>query len=130
MNNISSLLVPVGRLLFSAIFIMSGLNHFSPMMAGYAASMGVPMANIVVPITGIMILLGGISVLLGYKAKLGALLLIVFLVGVTPVMHAFWNIPDQMMRMTQMIMFMKNVSLLGASLMIFHFGSGPYSIKE
>jgi putative oxidoreductase len=77
-----------------------------------------------------MALLGGLSILLGYKARWGALLLIMFLVPVTVMMHNFWAVSDPMAKQMQMIMFMKNVSMLGAALMIMHLGSGPLSLVK
>ena len=55
-------------------------------------------------------------------------LLVLFLVPVTMMMHNFWAVADPMMAMTQQVMFMKNVSMLGAALLIAHFGSGPLSM--
>jgi putative oxidoreductase len=43
-------------------------------------------------------------------------------------MHNFWTVPDLMARQMQMIMFMKNLSMLGGSLLISQFGSGPWSL--
>jgi putative oxidoreductase len=76
------LLVPLGRLLFSAMFIQSGIRHLRQRasMAAYARSMGAPLPDLMVPLTGVMILLGGISVLLGVYARAGAWLLVLFLV--------------------------------------------------
>ena len=118
----------IGRLLFSLIFVMSGLNHFSSGTIGYAASQGVPMANILVPISGVLALVGGLSIMLGFKAKLGAVLIILFLVPVSFALHAFWKETDPMAKQMQMVMFMKNVSILGGALLIAHFGSGPLSL--
>jgi uncharacterized membrane protein YphA (DoxX/SURF4 family) len=67
---------------------------------------------------------------LGYKARWGAVLLIMFLVPVTYMMHNFWAISDPMAKQMQMIMFMKNVSMLGAALMIAYFGTGPLSLDK
>ena len=86
------------------------------------------MAEILVPLSGIIALLGGLSIIFGYKARLGAWLLVVFLVPVTLMMHKFWGLPDAAAANTQQIMFMKNVSMLGAALLIAHFGSGPLSV--
>jgi len=71
---------------------------------------------------------GGLSVALGYRAKLGAWLLVLFLVPVTLAMHNFWTVTDPMMRGMQMALFMKNVSMLGAALLIAYFGAGPVSL--
>ena len=121
-------LAPVGRLFFSLIFLMGSLGHFSPQTIAYAASAGVPLASIAVPISGILSLVGGLSVLLGYRAKIGAWLLVLFLVPVTVMMHNFWSVTDPQMHMMQQISFMKNVGLLGGALLIAYFGAGPVSL--
>lgn len=123
-------LVLVGRLLYSIMFIMAGVSHFSSGTIGYAASQGLPMANLLVPISGIIALLGGLSILLGFRAKWGAWLIVLFLVPVTFKMHAFWSVSDPMMAQMQQIMFMKNMAMLGAALLISHFGSGPFSLDK
>jgi len=85
--------------------------------------------SIVVPVSGILAALGALSILLGYKAKIGGWLIAIFLVGVTP-MHKFWAIPDPMMQQMQMVMFMKNLAMLGGALLISQFGSGPWSLDS
>ncbi len=121
-------LVPLGRFFFVAIFLLSGPRHFATQTIEYARQAGVPAAGIAVPLAGIIALLGGLSILLGYKAKLGAWLLVLFLVPVTVMMHRFWGLSDPHLVMLQQVNFMKNLSMLGAALMIAHFGSGPISI--
>jgi len=120
--------VVLGRLLFAAIFLMAGLGHFSKQEIGYAAAQGVPLASVAVPLSGVLALAGGLSILLGYRAKLGAWLIVLFLVPVTVMMHNFWAVKDPMMAQMQMIMFMKNVAMLGAALLITQFGAGPLSL--
>ena len=119
--------VLLGRLFFSLIFVVAGFNHFSQQTIAYAASQGVPLASIAVPVAGILAIVGGLSILLGYRAKVGAWLIALFLVGVTP-MHNFWAVKDPMMAQIQMIMFMKNISILGGALLISQFGAGPFSL--
>jgi putative oxidoreductase len=120
--------VLLGRFLFGLIFIMSGLNHFSKQEIGFAAAQGVPLASLAVPLSGIMALLGGLSILFGYRARLGAWLIVLFLVPVTFTMHKFWGVADPTTAQIQMIMFMKNISMLGGALLITQFGSGPLSL--
>src|SRR5713101_7834840 len=121
-------IVPLGRFLFALIFVLSGVNNFSRQAIGYAASQGVPLASLLVPLSGILALAGGLSILLGYHARLGAWLLVLFLVPVTAVMHNFWVVKDPMMAQMQQAMFFKNLSLLGGSLLIAYFGAGPLSL--
>lgn len=128
----SSTAAPVvflGRLFFVLIFLMAGFNHFAKPTVAFAASQGVPMASVLVPLSGMIALFGALSILLGYRAKLGAWLIVIFLIGVTP-MHKFWGISDPMMQQMQMVMFMKNISMLGGALMITQFGSGPWSLDN
>ena len=123
-------LVLLGRILYAAIFIMAAPGHFAAGTIGYAASQGVPMASIAVPMSGLIALAGGLSILLGYRAKWGAWLIVLFLAPVTVMMHNFWAMTDPNMAQIQQIMFMKNLSMLGAALMIAHFGSGPLSLDD
>ena len=120
--------VVLGRFLFALIFLMAGANHFNKQTIGYAASQGVPLASIAVPLSGVLAILGGLSILLGYRARLGAWLIVLFLVPVTLMMHKFWTVTDPTTAQIQMVMFMKNVSMLGGALLISHFGAGPFGL--
>jgi len=122
-------LAPAGRVLFSAIFLLAGPNHFRAATIAYAAAQGVPLASVAVPLSGVLAILGGLSVALGYKATWGAWLLVVFLVPVTLMMHRFWGLTDPAAAMMQQVMFMKNLALLGTALLIAAVGSGPLSLK-
>jgi putative oxidoreductase len=123
-----SAVVVLGRFLFALIFLMAGANHFNRQTVGYAASQGVPLAAIAVPLSGVLAIAGGLSILLGYRAKLGAWLIVLFLVPVSFMMHKFWTVTDPMMAQNQMVHFMKNVSMLGGALLISQFGAGPFSL--
>jgi putative oxidoreductase len=127
-QSVSAPVVLLGRLLFALIFVMSGPNHFASQTIAYAASQGVPLASIAVPLSGLIALAGGLSILLGYRAKIGAWLIVLFLAGVTPMLHNFWAVTDPLMHQMQMIMFMKNVSMIGGALLISQFGAGPWSL--
>jgi putative oxidoreductase len=120
-------LVVIGRLFFVLIFLMAGFSHFASQTIAFAASQGVPLASIAVPLSGVLAFLGGLSILFGYRARIGAWLIVIFLIGVTP-MHGFWAVADPMMRQMQMAMFMKNIAMLGAALLITQVGSGPWSL--
>ncbi len=122
--------VLLGRVLFSYIFIVKGLHHFTGESLAHAEHMGVPMPHVLVPASGILTLLGGLSILLGYKARIGAWLLILFLVPITLIMHRFWEVRDGHVVLLQTYCFMKNLSLIGACLMVAYFGSGPFSLSK
>ena len=124
------LIVLLGRVLFSAIFIKSSIMHFSSSTIQYAADHGIPAASFLIPVWGVIGLLGGLSVLLGYQAKAGGWLLVVFLLPITFILHKFCNFQDMGSRMVYHSMFMKNLSMIGAALMITYFGSGPFSLEH
>jgi putative oxidoreductase len=126
----SQLVIPVARFLFALIFIVSGLNHFTSGSVSYAASQGIPMADILVPVSGLMALIGGLSVLLGVHARVGAILLLLFLIPVTVLMHNFWSFSDPEMAQMQMTHFLKNLAMMGGALMVVFYGAGPYSLDN
>ncbi len=121
-------LAPVGRVLFSLIFLLSVPNHFKHETVAYAAAAGVPFADVAVPIAGMFALLGGVSLALGYHARLGGIALLAFLVPVTCYMHKFWGITDPQQHQMQTISFMKNVALMGGAIHFIAMGAGAYSL--
>jgi putative oxidoreductase len=123
-------LVPIGRALFAAIFLLSVPMHFAQGAIDHAAAAGVPLANVLVPLSGVLEAVGALSLLVGYRARWGAVLLAIFLIPVTLAMHKFWGIADPMQAQMQQINFMKNVALLGATCMVMYFGAGPVSLDE
>jgi len=112
----------IGRILFAALFVMSGFGHLTQTdaMAGYAASMGVKPAKPLVVLSGLLIIVGGLMVAAGIWADLGALLLVVFLVPAAFLMHPFWKFDGQQQQM-EMAHFLKDLSLAGAALALFGF---------
>jgi putative oxidoreductase len=123
-------LLIAGRVFFVSIFILTSIDQFSAQSIGYAASKGVPFASILVPFSGIMEIVGALSIILGYRARTGALLLIIFLIPVTLIFHQFWTIQDQMPKQMDMINFFKNLSILGGAFMIAYFGTGELSLDN
>lgn len=115
------LLFLVGRILFGGFFLINGINHLTKtnMLVGYAGSKNVPAAKLAVLVSGLLILAGGAGVVLGVYIKWSLLALILFLVPVSFKMHAFWKITDPMQKMGDQVNFMKNMALLGATLMLY-----------
>ena len=109
----------IGRIIVGGYFLMAAFNHFTNtgMMAGYAQSKGTPAPKLAVQGTGVLLLLGGLSFLLGYHPTIGTGLLILFLLGVTFKIHAFWLVTDPMARMNEQVHFGKNVVMIGFLLM-------------
>lgn len=110
----------LGRVLFGGYFVMASIMHFTKleMMAQYAGSKHVPMPRLATIGTGIMILLGGLGIIVGAYVGYAVLLLSIFLIPTSFVMHNFWKETDQNMKMISMQMFLKNMVMFGAVLMM------------
>jgi uncharacterized membrane protein YphA (DoxX/SURF4 family) len=95
-----------GRVLVAAFFLMSAFNHLtkSAMLAGYAQSKGVPMAQVSTIVTGLMMLAGALSVLTGWHVT-------------AFIMHNYWTVADPMAQMGERINFWKNITIAGALLL-------------
>jgi uncharacterized membrane protein YphA (DoxX/SURF4 family) len=109
----------IGRIIVGGYFLMAAFNHFTKagMMAGYAQSKGTPAPKFAVIGSGVLLLLGGASFVLGYHPTIGTGLLILFLLGVTFRIHAFWLVSDPMGRMNEQAHFGKNIVMIGFLLM-------------
>jgi putative oxidoreductase len=88
------------------------LTHDSLVAA--VAAQSVPFPGFAVGLSTLLLALGGTSIILGLMPRIGLGLIMLFLVPVTFVMHAFWAVPDQAAKSLQLAMFMKNLALLGA----------------
>lgn len=108
----------VGRILFSAIFLFSGLGHFMQLeeMSQYAGSKGVPAPKAMTLVTGIVLLLGGLSILFWTQVLIGSWLLAGFLLLAAVTIHNFWSVEDPEQAQVEMQQFMKNVALAGAAI--------------
>jgi len=109
-----------GRVLYGGFFLLAGIDHFRrvDMMTPYAASKGIPAPRLGVLGSGLLIVLGGLSVLLGVRPTWGVLLLTLFLLPTSFLMHNYWAATDPSVRQLDATNFKKNVALLGAAWML------------
>ncbi len=114
-----NILFLIGRIIAAGFFVMAGIHHFTDLntMAGYAQSKGTPAAKAAVSASGVLLLLGGLSLLLGFHPTVGAVLLVIFLLGVTFKLHDYWTEKEPQAKAAQQVNFMKNLALLGFLLM-------------
>ncbi|MDX2170642.1 MAG: DoxX family membrane protein [Deltaproteobacteria bacterium] len=115
----------VGRLMFTLIFFLSGITHFTG-MADYVRLMpeAIPLRPFWVGISGVVELLGATLIAINRYPRLGAWLIVLFLVPVTIVVHgtAMVSAPDETMRRIQLSFFLKGVTMAGAALLITQLG--------
>lgn len=129
---VSSLASLAGRLMIATIFLMSAVGNKIPKfndVAGYMASAGVPAPQLMLVGAIVFLIVGSLSVITGFKIRIGAGLLLTFLVLATYYFHAFWKFEGQEQQ-TQMIQFMKNLSLMGTMLFLMANGGGRMSLGK
>jgi putative oxidoreductase len=129
--NVSNAAALIGRILLAVIFLKSGWGKIGGFegTAGYMASKGLPMPQVLLVVTILLELGAGFLLVIGYKARWAALLIALWLVPVTLMFHAYWSAPAADV-MNQTNHFLKNVAILGGMLMVFAFGPGRYSLDR
>lgn len=115
-----------GRISLALIFIMSGIGKITDFEGtrAYMSAYGMPLTWFFAIGAIALELGGGISLIAGFLTRLGALALIVFLIPTTLIFHT--DFADKL----QVIMFMKNLAIIGGLLMVFSFGAGKISVDE
>jgi putative oxidoreductase len=122
----------VGRVLISFIFLFDAFDSifYFKDTKETMASYGLSWNQDLLLFGGIFLLLvGGTLVLIGYRSSFGAILLLLYWVPVTFIVHSFWNDPDDIRRF-QSVMFTKNMAIVGGLLMVLVNGSGRYSVRR
>lgn len=114
----------VGRVLLSAIFVLSGLSKINAPagMIGYIESVGLPFPTLALAIAILVEVVGGAALILGYRARLVAAGLAAFSVATALAFH--FQLGDQ----NQFIHFFKNIAMAGGLLQVVAFGAGRFSL--
>lgn len=115
-----------GRILFALMFLLPAFNKITNFSGTeqYMASKGMPAIPFLLVCAILMLLFGAFSIAAGYKSKIGAIVLIVFLIPATLIFHS--DLADQ----NQFIHFLKNIALIGGLLMLFVNGTGAISMDK
>lgn len=145
MSGLQLLMIALGRMCFSLIFILGGIEKISnwemteqavstaftdlfnysvnyPWVQNLIQDLMPHVSQLVLGAT-ILELGGGILLFFGLQVRLAAVLLLIFLSGATFLLHPFWRFEGPE-RELQMIMFLKNFALFGATLMLVGYGKG------
>jgi putative oxidoreductase len=134
----------VGRILFVLIFIVAGAQKLidldgtaalidakvtlpaalSGVIAKITTATGLAAPKLLAIVSGAVEVIGGLLIVFGIGTRLAALALIIYVGVVSFYFHDFWNMagPDRAANMTSAL---KNLSMIGALLILFAFGSRP-----
>ncbi len=111
----------LGKILFGGFFVMYGINHFINLksLSEYAGFKKIPKPKLATLVTGILLVSGGVGVLFEYHISTALILLIIFLIPTSLLMHNFWICTSPSERQSEKTQFMKNMALAGACLLLF-----------
>jgi putative oxidoreductase len=133
--------IAFGRILFAVLFIVSGAGKLldisaatetvaahvtvPSILAPYAqqaeAASGMTTPHMLAILAGLVELVSGILIALNLATRVFAFLLVIFIVLGTLYFHDFWNQSGDAAR-TNMVQALKNLSLIGALLMLIGMG--------
>lgn len=127
--NVPAPVFAVARILLALMFILAGFSKFGGLegTAGYIASKGLPMPQVLAFATAVLEVVGGLALAVGFQARIAALALALFTLAASVIFHNFWALPAEP-AFVQQLMFMKNLAVVGGLLFVFSAGAGPASI--
>lgn len=129
--NIPTPVAAVARILLALMFVLAGFGKLTGLegTAGYIASQGLPAPMVLAFASGLLEVVAGLALALGWQARIAAGALAAFTLLATLIFHAFWSFPADQAFMQQLL-FMKNLSIVGALLFIVSVGAGPASLDR
>jgi putative oxidoreductase len=130
MNAVQGLLSLVGRVMLASIFLIALRHHFVDFdrINQLLADKHIPAPKVANVLAIAFMAIGGLSIVLGFKARIGALLLFVFLGLAGYYIHDFWHLSAGLDREDALVQFLKNMALMGAMLFIVANGPGAWSL--
>ena len=121
LNNFTML---AGRAMLAAIFILAGLDKIGAYAGtqAYMESAGIP--GILLPAVIALEVAGGIAILVGFQTRILAALLAAFTLLAAIVFHSDFS------QEMQSILFMKNIAIAGAFLLLLSQGPGEWAFDS
>jgi len=120
----------VGRCMLAALFVLAGVNkiqHWDETASSMVAH-GISAAGPLLALTVVIEIGAGLGLAAGFRTKLMALVLFLFTLAVSFVMHDFWTISDNAeLARTEMQLFAKNMAIAGGLLVLVGMGAGRLS---
>lgn len=121
----------VGRVLVALLFVLAGWQKIGGFegVAGYIASKGLPMPQVLAAGTIVLELAGGLALMAGFKTRWVAALFFLWLIPTSVLFHPYWA-SDPASMQNHFNHFFKNVSIMGAMAMLVAFGPGAWSVDK
>ena len=122
----------IGRILLAVVFFFEAVDSilYFNKTKEVMSKFGLTFQQDIILIFSIAILiLGATLLLIGYRSSFGAVLLVLYWLPVTFIVHSFWNDPEEMRRL-QSVLFTKSLAIAGGLFLMIVNGSGRYSVKS
>ena len=122
----------IGRILLAVVFFFEAVDSilYFNQTKEVMSKFGLTFQQDIILIFSIAILiLGATLLLIGYRSSFGAVLLVLYWLPVTFIVHSFWNDPEEMRRL-QSVLFTKSLAIAGGLFLMIVNGSGRYSVKS
>jgi putative oxidoreductase len=122
----------IGRLVLAWFFLSQALTsahhwHASVLML---AMYHVPSPQLMQALSFIVMVAGSLALIAGFNARVGALVLFVYIVAVSVVMHPYWKIADAGAQSADYDIFARNIAIAGGLLILVGAGPGPFSVDD
>ncbi|WP_370262878.1 DoxX family protein [Limnobacter sp.] len=130
-SSLTNPLALLGRVLLASMFVLAGFDKIGGFegTAGYIASVGLPMAELLTVLTIAVEIVAGLALILGFQTRLAALALAGFTLAASVLFHNYWAMPAEQ-AYVQQLMFMKNLSIAGGLLLVAALGGGRWAVSK
>lgn len=122
----------LGRIFLSAIFLYDAYDsiYYFDRTKTTMTEYGITWQQDLLLIGAIFLLVtGGLMLLVGYRVTVASILLLIYYIPITFILHSWWNDPVEIQR-EEAINFMQNMAIAGGLMLLIGRGSGRYSIKR
>lgn len=115
------ILLLVGRILYGCYFVILGGSYIksSARLSRREGLRSLPYPRILVYVCALLAILGGIGIIIGSHMNLALAAIILMLVFTSLRLHDYWNADTPEAIAIEMSLFLKNIALLGAALMMY-----------
>lgn len=122
----------LARLVFGGVVALIAANNVADRrnLGEQVGAKGVPRPELAVVATSVPLLASGLAIAAGVFPTVGAAYLVAFMLAATAVVHDFWAVEDPEERENELFHFLKNVLIVGGTLLFLALAGGdwPYAL--
>ena len=129
-ENMKHILMLLGRVLFSLVFIAIGFDKaFDPTVNVWMMSNhDIPFAALLFWVSIVFELAAGLMIFFGFRVDIAAVYIFLYFLVISVVLHDFWDTSNVVAHHYDLLHFYKTLHMMGGCIYLFLFGSGKYSV--